>query len=155
MYHNYRVNYVCITFDGAQILPGSFIRPPTHSTQILFCLSSVLSCLPPHTPFSQYVAHSCFSLKTVLLINWWVCTCNKSHDSRWTIHLLQWNVSDTESTLGLTARLHLPRGPCNFWTILSPLTDFDFGLWITSFSDIFWFSAFVAKGNRRKKNIRD
>lgn len=66
---------------------------------LLLCIP-LSSLLPPYTPSSQYVAHSCFSLKTVLLINWWIHTCNKSHDSRWTIHLLLWNASDTTSTLG-------------------------------------------------------
>lgn len=29
IYRNYRVNYVYITFDGAQILTGSLAHPPT------------------------------------------------------------------------------------------------------------------------------
>lgn len=112
IYHNYRVNYVYITFDGAQILAGSLARPPAHSSPIcLFCLVfHFLAALPPHTPFSQYVAHSCFCLKTVLLINWRVCACNKNHDSRWTMHLLLPNFSNgTGCSLGLAARLHPPR----------------------------------------------
>lgn len=99
IYHNYRVNYVYITFDGAQILTGSLVHPPSPLRFSCFVCIPLPSCLPPHTPFSQYVAHSCFGLTTVLLINWWVCGCNKTHDSRWTIHLLPWNFSnDTESS---------------------------------------------------------
>lgn len=106
IYHNYRVNYVYITFDGAEILAGSPTRPPTHSSWVRLFLSGIPlpSPAPPstsHTPFSQYVAHSCFCLKTVLLINWWVCACNKNHDSRWTIHLLLPNSSNgTGCSLG-------------------------------------------------------
>ena len=85
-------------------------RPPTLYSDFLFCLRS--TCYPPAPshPVSQYVAHSCFCLKTVQLINWWVCGCNKNHDSRWTIHLLLLNFSnDTGSSLGLVATLPPPR----------------------------------------------
>lgn len=90
IYHNYRVNYVYITFDGLKFL---LAHQPTRSSWVRLFLSGIPLPRPAppstsHTPFSQYVAHSCFCLKTVLLINCWVCACNKNHDSRWTIHLL-------------------------------------------------------------------
>lgn len=52
IYHNYRVNYVYITFDGAQILTGSLVRPPTHPLFSDFLVLSVLHFLAawPLTP---------------------------------------------------------------------------------------------------------
>lgn len=51
-------------------------------SNFLCCLYSTSSLPAPSHPVSQYVAHSCFCLKTVQLINWWVCGCNKNYDSR-------------------------------------------------------------------------
>lgn len=51
-------------------------------SNFLFCLYSTSPLPAPSHPVSQYVAHSCFCLKTVQLINWCVCGCNKNHDSR-------------------------------------------------------------------------
>lgn len=51
IYHNYRVNYVYITFDGAQILAGSLVHPPAHSSPIcLFCLVFHFLAACPLTP---------------------------------------------------------------------------------------------------------
>lgn len=111
-----------------------FLRAPSSNHPLFslffFCLLCIprSSRLPPHTPFSQYVAHSCFSLKTVLLINWWLHTCNKSHDSRWTIHLLLWNGSDTTSTLGARRKTLATQGPRSS---VCHRTDFDFCLQMT------------------------
>lgn len=108
-------------------------HPPLLTVFRLLCIL-LSSLLPPYTPSSQYVAHSCFSLKTVLLINWWLHTCNKSHDSRWTIHLLLWNGSDTTYTLGAHCKTPASQGPCSS---VCHLADFDFCLLMTGCRDGF------------------
>lgn len=40
IYHNYRVNYVYITFDGAEIRAGSPTHPPALLDALVFVLHS-------------------------------------------------------------------------------------------------------------------
>lgn len=87
------------------MLPSSLwlTNSPLYSSHIS-CFSCI-QWLLPHI-LSQYVAHSCFCLKTVQLINWLVCGHNKNHDSRWTMHLLLLNISnDTSSSFVLIGTL--------------------------------------------------
>lgn len=110
------VNYFHITLDDAPLLSdfhSGSLNSPFCSFQISYF--SCIQWLLPHI-LAQYVAHSCFCLKTVQLINWLVCGRNKNHDSRWTIHLLLLNISnDTSSSFVL---IGVPKG------FLSKYADF-------------------------------
>lgn len=52
IYHNYRVNYVYITFDGAEILAGSPTRRSSWVRLFLSCLP--LSSPAPRQPLTPY-----------------------------------------------------------------------------------------------------
>ncbi len=89
--------------------PTRSLAHPLSSNFLVLSVSHFLAGCSLTHPVPQYVAHSCFCLRTVPLINWWVCGCNRNHDSRWTIHLLLLNFSnDAGSFLGLAAALHPP-----------------------------------------------
>lgn len=123
-------------------------HPPSRSSWVRLFLSgiSLSSPVPPstsHTPFSQYVAHSCFCLKTVLLINWWVCACNKNHDSRWTIHLLLPNSSNgTGCSLG--SRCKAPYTTETGRRLRQSVASLMLWLWFTA-ATLRWHLSFLSK----------